>query len=661
MTPSRPAQVLRWLTVAVVASFAAAIVFAAAAVPYRLWDSLAFGSWSKAIAKTGDVWSGTEALNVSRPLFYVPQGILWRFVTGDEWIGRLLSAAFAAILVAAVWQLARQLAPERPARDFMPPLAVVGLLTSAVLATFAAAGMTDVPVAAACAATAVVLWCRLSPGAVVVLAALAAAATVLAKPSGLLALVGLALATAVLRGRSALPGLVGAAIGVGLGLAYDAWQAARLDAGLGALLRAGNDSFWLERGAAARFDTIAGAAWMGAGARLLVTYGLAYGLARALGGGSRLSLGVGVAAAVVWSTLGPVAAGDGLDYPFDGSVIGVVAWLVLVAALGAAALVAQPDPTPRRTHIALLTWLGPIAIVWATQRPDEPRLLAPAWPAFALLTAAALTSASVALVRYRPATALVPAAAVAVIALANLVSVDGLGRDGWRSLLDLGPSGWSNRSEMENFAYGPFSYQLDLARENVHAGDRIVSSDGRLRYFFPGQVEVLYARRCGELTGARFFSFLASGESLEFAQLQGQPTNALSWVQCGRPSLELVGEQAGIYAAFVVGGPPAREPTDDDCHIGAAAGELKDAVFGSDLDYSAASELVRRALEVGFAGARIERTGCERFRVVVTGIPDDPAVQREFRQETQSVGLDVSYAPAERYAEVDPDITPAPP
>src|SRR6185503_12161214 len=120
-------------------------------------------------------------------------------------------------------------------------------------------------------------------------------------------------------------------------------------------------------------------------------------------------------------------------------------------------------------------WLGPIAIVWATQRPDEPRLLAPAWPAFALLTAAALTSASVALVRYRPATALVPAAAVAVIALANLVSVDGLGRDGWRSLLDLGPSGWSNRSEMENFAYGPFSYQLDLARENVHAGDRIVS------------------------------------------------------------------------------------------------------------------------------------------------------------------------------------------
>ena len=661
MTPSWLAQGLRWLTVAVVAAFATAIVFAAVVVPYRLWDSLAFGSWSRSIAKTGDVWAGTEVLNVSRPLFYVPQGILWRFVTEDEWIGRLLSAAFAAVLVAAVWQLARQLAPERPARDFMPPLAVVGLLTSAVFAAFALAGMTDVPVAAACAATAVVLWSRLSPRTLVVLAALAAAATVLAKPSGLLVLAGLALATAVLRGRAALPGLLGAAIGVGLAIAYDAWQAARLDVGLAALLRAGNDSFWLERGAAARFDTIAGAAWMGAGARLLVTYGLAHGLARALGGGSRVSLGLGVAAAVVWSTMGPVAAGDGLDYPFDGSVVGIVAWLVLVAALVAAPLLAQRDPTPRRTHVALLAWLAPVTLLWAMQRPDEPRLLAPAWPAFALLTAAALTSASVALLRYRAIAALVPAVAVAAIAFANVVSVDGLGRDGWRSLLDIGPSGWANRAEMENFAYGPFSYQLDLARENVHEGDRIVSSDGRLRYFFPGQVDVVYARRCGELDGARFFSFLSSGESLEFARLQSQPTNSLSWIQCDRPSLELVGEQAGIYAAFVVGGPPARVPTEGDCHIGATAGELNDAVFGSDLGYSDASELVRRALEVGFAGARIERTACGRFRVVVTGIPDDPAVQDEFRRETRSVGLDVSYAPAMRYAEVPAGIAPVPP
>ena len=652
------AHVLRWLTIAVVVVFATATAFAAAVVPYRFWDSLAFGAWSRSIAKTGDIWAGTEPLNVSRPLFYVPQGLLWRFVSEDEWLGRTLSACFAAVLVAAVWQLARQISPERPARDFVPPLAVLGLLTSAVFAGYAAAGMTDVPVAAASAATVVVLWSRLSAPALLPLAALGAAATVLAKPSGLLALVGLLLATVVLRGRAALLGLAGAAMGVGAGIAYDAWQADRMGVRLSELLRAGNDDFWLERGAAARFDAIADAAWSGEGARLLVVYGLAHALTRAVGARGRLALAVAAAAAIVWSIGGPLAADGALGYPFDGSALGIVAWVVLVAGLVAAPFLANADPTPRRTHVALLVWLAPIGLVWATQRPDEVRLLAPAWPALALLSAAALASASVALTRYRTFVALAPAAAVALVALGNVVSVDGLGREGWRSLLDLGPSGWRDRAAMENFAYGPFSYPLNLARENVREGDRIVSSDGRLKYFFPGQVEVAYARSCGELDGARFFSYLSSGESLEFAQLQQQPTDPIGWIQCPSPSVRLVGEQPGIYAAFVVGRPPARAPTLADCHLAGTPGQLNDAIFGRELDYRAASELARRALEVGFQGAHIERTGCATFRVVVTGVPDDPAVQDEFRRETRSVGLDVSYEPAVRYPEVEPDISP---
>jgi hypothetical protein len=658
VTPSQLTRVVRWLAIAVAGVFAVATIFVAVIVPYRLWDSLAFGSWSRSIAKTGSIWSGTEVLNVSRPLFYVPQGLLWRFVTEDEWAGRLLSAAFAAVLVAAVWQLARELAPGRPAADLVPPLAVLTLLTSAELAIFAAAGMTDVPVAAASAATAVVVWSRLPPRALVPLGALGAAATILAKPSGLLALAGLAIATAALRGRGSVSGLTALAIGVGVGLAYDAWQAARLDVALDVLLRAGNDSFWLQRGAAARFDALVGAAWMGEGARLLVLYGLAYGVARAVGAGARVALGVGAAVAVVGSVVGPPVAGDGLGYPFDGHPLGIVAWIVLSAALVLAAFVADEDPTSRRVYVALLAWLAPVVLAWATQRPDEPRLLAPAWPALALLTGAALATASLALLRRRALVALVPAAAVALIALANVVSVDGLGRDGWRQLLDLGRAGWTDRAEMENFAYGPFSYQLNLARENVGDGDRIVSSDGRLRFFFPGQVEVRYARRCSELDGARFFSFLSSGESLEFAELEQQPTNALGWVQCPRPAVRLVGEQAGIYAAFVVGRPPARAPAEDDCHVRSTPGQLNDAVFGSDLGYAEASELVRRALEVGFQGARIERTNCETFRVVVTGVPDDPAVQEELRRETRSVGLDVSYAPAVRYPEVEAGVPP---
>lgn len=655
------AHVVRWLTVAVLSVFALATAFAAVVVPYRFWDSLAFGSWSRSIAKTGHIWADSEALKVSRPLFYVPQGLLWR-LDSDEWIGRLLSASFAALLVYAVWQLARQLSLAPRARDVVPPLAVLTLLTSAVFAGYAAAGMTDVPVAAASAATAAVLWSHLTPRALVPLAALGAAATILAKPSGLLALGGLVLATAILRGRAATLGLVGAAVGIGAGLLYDSWQAARLDVGLVDLLRAGNDDFWLERGAAARFDAITGGAWIGEGARVLVIYGLAHAIARAAGAGARVALAVGSAVAIVWSLGGPIVADGQLGYPFDGSALGIAAWIALVAALVAAPLLASEDPTPRRTHVALLAWLAPIVLVWATQRPDEPRLLAPAWPALALLSAAALGSASLALLHYkRPLVALAPAAAVAVIALANVVSVDGLGRQGWRSLLDLGPSGWRDRAEMENFAYGPFSYQLDLARENVGPDERIVSSDGRLTYFFPGQVSVSYARTCSELAGARFFSFLSSGESLEFAQLQQQPTDPLSWVQCARPPVRLVGEQAGIYAAFVLGGPPARPSTPADCHIVPAAGQLNDAVFGSDLGYAEASDLAQRALDSGFQGTRVERTDCDAFRVVVTGVPDDPAVQREFRRETAGVGFDVSFAPATRYPEVERGIAPVPP
>jgi hypothetical protein len=59
---------------------------------------------------------------------------------------------------------------------------------------------------------------------------------------------------------------------------------------------------------------------------------------------------------------------------------------------------------------------------------------------------------------------------------------------------------------------------------------------------------------------------------------------------------------------------------------------------------------------LGFAGTRIERTGCSSFRVVVTGIPEDDKVQKEFRRETTSVGLPVEFAPGERYPEVSVDI-----
>lgn len=658
--PAWTSRALAWTTGVVVALFVAAAAFAAIVLPYRYWDSLAFGSWSRSIAAGHGLWDNASVFALSRPVVYVPQGLAWRYLGDGDWIGRLYSVAFAIALAVAVWLLAGRLPSRSAAVPVARSLSIGVLLASAVFAGLVAAGMTDVPVAAGSAATAAVLW-RAPSRWPLLLVAVLAAATVLAKSTGLVALAGLAAAVLVLNGRRAVPGVVAAALGVGVALAYDAWQASRIDRSLTDFLTAGNEQYWLDRGAAARWDALARAEWLGASVRLLILYGLVHGLARALGARPRIALATAAAAALAWSIVGPLVADGGAPHPFDGSVLGLVGWLAIVAAIGAAPFLARADPIDRRVYVALLVWLAPTAVVWAWSRADEVRHLAPVWPAFVLLAGAALVSVSFALARLRPGAVVVPALAVAVLAVANLTSVDGLGRTGWRGLLDLGWSGWTSRAEVENYAWGPFSYVVDLARENVHDSELVVTSDGRLSYFFPGQVDVRYARTCGELEGARFFSFLSSGESNVLAEREGQPTDPLGWLQCGRPRLELVGEQPGIYAAYVVGAPPARAPALDDCHILEAPGQLTDAVFGANLDYGTASALVERALAVGFAGARLERTGCSTFRVVVTGVPDDQTVQADFRRQAAGVGFDVSYEPAARFPEVAPGIAPVPP
>ena len=87
-------------------------------------------------------------------------------------------------------------------------------------------------------------------------------------------------------------------------------------------------------------------------------------------------------------------------------------------------------------------------------------------------------------------------------------------------------------------------------------------------------------------------------------------------------------------------------------------GQLLDAVFGSDLSYADAAALQARALEVGFAGTRLERIGCSTFRVVVTGVPADDAVQADFARQAEGVGLPVEYEAAVRYPEVPSDVAP---
>src|ERR687891_644858 len=71
---------LRWTTAGVGVALAVPTAFVASVMPYRYWDSLAFGAWSRSIAETGDLWANAGVLDATRPLFYVPQGLAWRFL-----------------------------------------------------------------------------------------------------------------------------------------------------------------------------------------------------------------------------------------------------------------------------------------------------------------------------------------------------------------------------------------------------------------------------------------------------------------------------------------------------------------------------------------------------------------------------------------------------
>ncbi len=648
--------VLRLQVALLGAVFLAAALFVAVVMPYRSWDSLAFGGWSRQIAAGKYVFSNVIATSLNRPLFYLGQGYAWRWFGYHEWIGRSLSVAFAAAFVVGVWLVARRLGKRD---DLFRTLAVAVALASSVLATYVAAGMTDVPVAATSVLAAAALWSRAPEWIRLPLVAVAAAAAGLSKPTGFIALAGIACATPfILRGseerKRLILGLVALVAGIAAALAYDAVEAHRLHQSLYGFLHAGNTDYYLAQGAAKRWERIVRGDWLGDAARLPVLYGLVYGLARVAGARTRLALAIAAPAAIGWSIAGPIVADGGRPYPFAGGVtLGAIGFVTLSVCLLAAPFLGAEDVLGRGAYTALLIWLAPGLVIGLALRSDDVRFLSPAWPAAVLLAGAALAVVGRSLMRLNPVSALVPVTALTLLVVANLLAIDGLGANGWRGLRDLGRSGWSDQAQIENYAFGPFSYELDLARANVGPDQKIVSSDGRLKYFFPGQVNVEYPKTCADVAGARYFALLTGGESADIAaHVVGSSADPLSWGQC--PGLTLVGEQPGIYAVFVTG-TPSRASTLDDCHLSSTPGQLLDAVFLDNTTYAAARARLKEVAAVGFGG-HLEQTGCATFRVVVAGVPKPVAAQADFRSEATRSGFRVKLVPAVRYPEVPADV-----
>src|SRR5206468_7872252 len=105
------------------------------------------------------------------------------------------------------------------------------------------------------------------------------------------------------------------------------------------------------------------------------------------------------------------------------------------------------------------------------------------------------------------------------------------------------------------------------------------------------------------------------------------------------PQVFAVDEQPGVNATFVIGRPPVPQPDPASCGIHSYPGQLSDAVFADHVSYAKAKEVSAAATKVGF-GARIERTGCSTFHVVVTGVPK--SAEQSFRQEAAGAGFHVA-------------------
>ncbi|HEY8583838.1 MAG TPA: hypothetical protein VIL49_12855 [Capillimicrobium sp.] len=545
-------------------------------VPYHATDALVYGQLSQVIAREGTFLSDLVGYPAySRPLFYAPQGALWWLFGGHDWIGRLLSLAFFALLLWALWRLASK--RELPPLTGWLVLAIGLALPDLVVQAFA--GQTDVPTAALIALAAVLAWRWPDRTRTAVLLTLVVAAAVLAKATALPALVGLGAACLVgdragLRARLTYQVLPIAA-GTGLGLVYG-WVMARhfgiaLNSFLGgavtveaapapaagagggpgagtAVVPQTRDAPISERVSDAlsdlvgsgRLEVLGRAEWLGPYLRLILLVSLVYAVARVVRAPHRAAVGVAVAVAVPWYLL--AASAPLLDNP--GAVLGSALALVVLAAAAwcPAALV------PSRLLLGrLLLWALPPLLAWTVFGIlGDTRTLSPAWPALLVLLSVMFAVGIAGLrERVRAGWAVVAAVAVVVaLAALDLRNLDGLGArpDGTinslRALSELTPATWADPDEARRAADPQLGGLVVDSRAARPPGGRVLTNDGRLGFYFGTSVDVAPPpQTCADARGYRVVTVLLNVPEPFDGQL---------------PCLEPVSVQPGSYAVYRV-------------------------------------------------------------------------------------------------------------
>lgn len=567
--------------------FFAAALLVALTVPYHHTDGLLFGRWSRLIADHGSLMMDDVGVaELQRPLFYVLQGGLW-YVTGfAEWTGRLLSLAFAVLLAWALFALGRRVTGSTRGGI----VAVVVLVAVPDFARDAFAGQTDIPTAALLAAAGVALW-ALPPGPRrAVLLALCAAGAALAKPSALPAILGLGLAALVGPRAELVRRFAWSTVPLGVGgvlaIVYEYAAASARDMTLQELLGgtgpnpdaselAAASDFFSAVNAQVRSSVILGAEWLGPYLVVPLLFTLAYVPLRALGLAQRRSVDVAAPVAVVLSIVLPlIAQGQSsvdvgpwhLDRP-----AALLASAIFLALLALARYAPEEQALSPLWARRLLLWLVPPLLAWIVLSPSNTRYLAPAWPALLVLVGAVITTAAAGAALRRPVAGAAVVAMIALVGLADLRNLDALGSqpDGsisaWTAVRELGVSGWFDREAARHAADPALAEEIAAVRASLPPGGRVLSTDGRLGFFWPYQLSHERLGDCGSLRDVDVFVLITSTlsaldeerrEDLPASsrrELDRGPAGAVSyWKACPDPRLELTAERAGAYAVFRV-------------------------------------------------------------------------------------------------------------
>jgi len=635
------------LTLATRAYFAVAVVFlalallVAIALPYGEYDAMAFGVWSRLIGEHWPTFHFAQAYPgaYQRPVFFVLQGLLWHVFGFHQWLGRLLSLAFSVLLAATVAVLAGRIAPRY--RGLAAALSIVVLLTVSYFDRYVAAGLTDVPVAAMIGLTAVLLYARRLGRAQLPLVGVAAALAILTKPSALAALIGLG-AAVVIGPRNGLRGRLYALLAIGLGtvaaLAYDLSQARYFHMGFWSFFTLGSGGFWAQLAGQTRRQVLLDGAWLGPDLRIFLWFGFVYAVARIVGSRHRPAVLVAFPISAVWSWLGPHLSGaHGLRVGIlgTGGTTEQLAVLVLAASL-LFALAAPDDAVPDRLQLArLLLWALPTLVVFGREATYTLRLLSPAWPPLVLLVTCTLLPAYAGARRRSEWLVAVPACALLTLVVLATYNINGLGASGWQQLRAGGFSGLTNAASMRSLALGgDFADEIDAVESQITRGDRILTYDGRLVFFYLDQVDIQRPQSCAQLPGHRLFVLL---EDDEIRKQFGTRASPAFWEACKNATLTKVAERPGAFAVFVNG---VANPAAGECGVTPPPDQGLAIEFGRMRTAAAAEALQRHVAALGFIQAKVEQLGCSLYRVVETGVPNK-AVGQSIIAEAKSAGVSV--------------------